>query len=600
MIFSRHVWVRLGIILIGLACIAAEKLPSAYDGAKDSFLDTGYQNMPFKLYGVAIKWDQACRQGDAAQCVRLAEAFETGLGDLRPEIRVSLGYYRLACDGGNGHACARASTIMLSGEANSMLSGEAKTVNVGLAQKTAETGCTALKNQEACAALANALMSGAEGPKSARAAGLLDAACAAGEDSGCRLKAKSLFYDTTDAASRARAIPLFEAACTAKRAWGCSGLADAYENGWGVPRDRVKAMDSARIGCEHSTGNRLYACRQHGTYLTYGTDKAAINKGEQYLNTACIAGDAAACTWLGKLGLRDKQGATTTMGEGLYYERRACDLEYGEGCQELALAYQIGNGINPDPAVAIALYDRGCSFGTSEACDEAAKMLAEDRNVRSSIPAINPALPVAQQLLLAQEAVKGSNPNGGVQTVVRLMYEENEYAEWLLGGWLYYGLDGVFDTSRKDDGFILIENAARVGHIDADIWVGMAYWYGDGVEEDREKGEHYMLIAAQQGSEEAEAIYTAMKNEPARVEMAERQRRMEEAMIDRRSNWEKAWDAWDAAVRNYASSGGGYSSPNTYSGNSVSSVVDELNWNNRFNYLSGATTACPSSNPYCR
>jgi hypothetical protein len=174
------------------------------------------------------------------------------------------------------------------------------------------------------------------------------------------------------------------------------------------------------------------------------------------------------------------------------------------------------------------------------------------------------------------------------------MQEDNEDASWLLGGWLKYGLAGFFDTSRQQDALVLFENAAKVGQVDAAIYMGMAYWYGDGVAEDRPKGEKYMLIAAERGNAMARAIYRAMKNEPARQAAAERQRQFEETARRMRDTWQSSWanyhPTWSATPM---------ATTPAYSGPSVSTILDNANWNQRINYLSGATTACPGYNPYC-
>lgn len=583
---SRLILMCLGFCLL----TGASKVPSAYDGYRDGFVDTGHQNMPFILYGVAIKWNEACRKGKVSECVTLAEAFEVGLGDLRPEMRVALGYWRIACTGGNGYACARAAEIILS--------GEALYKNPTLARQTAERGCTALKNQRACAAWAQALGEGPDAAQNAaKATALIDQACAAGDNDGCRLKAKALFYDRSDAAGHAAAIPLFEKACTAKKAWGCIGLTDAYEGGKGVTRDPAKARVHAQTGCEAAEGDRVRACRQHGTYLTQSTDKASLNKGESYLNTSCTAGDGQACLTIGKLGFYKRAGATTTDVEALYYLRRGCNLDVGEACAELASAFLSGGRLAKDDVVAFALYEKACRLNWKPGCTSAQNYLVRAPKIREYAYLIDPASTTQNQLIRAQEVVKTADKMPGVNTVIRLMQEGDEDASWLLGGWLYYGLEGVFDTLRKADGIILIENAARVGHVDAAIWLGMAYWYGDGVPEDRKKGEDYMWIAATRGSEKGEAIYRSMKAEPIRQENARRQKEMEEAAKNRQNNWASSWSS-------YAST---YSSSSTYSpsyktsssGQSVSSIIDNSNWNQRYNYLSGASSVCPTYNPYC-
>ncbi len=584
-----HIALAAALACLPQAAWATQKLPSTYDDHRDSAIYNGHQNMPFTNLGVGIKWEQACRQGHTDMCVKMADAFTDGLGDLQPDPRVALGFWKMACDQGDGPSCARAAAIALDGSANF--------TDAQVARDFADRGCNQLKDQDACAMLAQA--SAAQGDTGA-AATLAGRACDAGSDDGCRLKAQGLFYDGHDPA----ALPLFQAACDGGRAWGCAGLGDAYANGWGgVAKDDARARDYARRGCEQASGaGREDACRQHGIYLTYSNDKATINKGEQYLDADCRYGDAPACQWLGLMGLRDKPGATTTMAEGLYYERRACDLGNAAGCDELGFAYEIGNGTSVDDpaAIAVPLYDKACRLGLADSCAKSAKIVADDPTVHDRMPSIDPSLTVAQQLVAAQDNVNNNlDANGAVMSVYRLTQEDNEDAEWLLGGWMYYGLPGVFDEPRQQDGFTLFENAARVGHVDAAIFVGMAYWDGDGVEQDRQKGQNYMAIAAARGSREAADILRSMQAEPEREENQRRAEEMAAAAQNQKSAWDQAMDAWDAAIRDYAASSSSYNYSSTSTYSDVPDVTDKLNFNYAMDYYSGATTACLSSNPYC-
>jgi TPR repeat protein len=581
---------RLAMLVLATAALwsapaAAQKLPSSADGYRHGAMYNGKQNMPYVLYGVAIKWHQACVKGKAAECLRLADAYEQGLGELQADMRVTIAYLLKACELGSGPGCGRAAAVLRDGSASF--------VNAELAQQMAERGCNALKHQPSCAAMAVGLASKPGG--SEQAAALIEQSCAAGADDGCRLKANALFFERKDAASRAQAMPMFDKACVAKRAWGCEGLATAYREGWGVAKDLTKASEYTRVGCTQGVGERLRLCTLHGINLSRPSDRASLNQGEKFLDASCTAGDGMACNHIGRIGLSRVDGATTTENEGLYYLRRGCDLNFGPACGYLSVAYSSGIRVNRDDAVALALNEKGCRLGDGESCAAAKKLLASDPGLRSRIPAIDPSLPVAEQLRLAKARVETVDKMTGVAAVVRLMQESNEDAEWMLGGWLYYGLDGVFDQSRKKDGLILFENAARVGHVDAAIYMGMAYWYGDdGLAQDRPKGERYMAIAAQRGSRMAGAIYRSMKNEPIRQEYARRQAEMEEAARNRKVTWADAMRNWKPS----------WSSPSlgpAYSGSgSVASVIDNSNWNQRISYLSGTGSVCPASNSYCR
>lgn len=583
------------ILLAATPCLAASKLPSGADGYRQSAVYNGHQNMPYTIYGIAIKWDLACRKGETVMCIKVAEAYAGGMGDINPDPRVALGFYNLACTQGDGASCAKAAGIALDGSANF--------TDAEVAKGFAERGCNQLKNQDACAVLASvASRTGDAG----QAATLAASACTKGSDEGCRLKAEALFADK---ATAVQALPMFESACASKRAWGCGNLADAYYRGLaGLTKDVSKAKAYALTGCEQGAGaGRLLACRYHGMFLTFvGNDKAALNRGEDFLNTVCLAGDAPGCTYIGRIGQSQIDGATTTTNESSFYLRHGCDLGDGDGCSYLGTNYRVGIGnVQVNPAVAIALFDKGCRMRSREACDQARDMAAKFANARSEIPAIDPSLTAYEQLARAKKEVDSGDRITGVLTVIRLMQEDDENAAWMLGGWMYYGLDGVFENgARKSDGVILIENAARVGHVDADIWMGMAYWYGEGVEVDQTKAMKYMGIAADRGNAEAQAILRSMRAEPIRQENARRAAAAEAAAAARRqrSGWQIAMDAWDAALAS-GQFARNFSLPNystTTSGRSVSDTVNDLNFNYALNYYSRSTSVCASSNPYCR
>src|SRR4051812_46126537 len=189
----RWILAALTAALLLPASVGAEKLPSAYDGSRDGFLPNGKHNMPFKLYGVAIQWHLGCLKGKTAQCLRLAAAFENGAGDIRPDMRVAIAYFLKSCEFGSGSACARAASILRDGSAGF--------TNEALARNQGDRGCTVLKDQSACPALAGALA-----PGDGRTAALADNACASGADEGCRIKAATLFYERKDAVSRAASL----------------------------------------------------------------------------------------------------------------------------------------------------------------------------------------------------------------------------------------------------------------------------------------------------------------------------------------------------------------------------------------------------------
>jgi len=466
-----------------------------------------------------------------------------------------------------------------------------------MSQQQVERGCNQLKYQPACASLA--VSQAAAAPSgSDQSDTLLAKACAGGDDTGCRNRANSLFYGRKDAASRAEAIKLYEPACQSRKSWGCMGMADAYRNGWGVAADKGRASEFERIGCVDTSGDKLRLCTYHGERLTDSSSKADLNRGEQYLSASCSANDGQACFFISRLFLLGKQGATTTFQESMYYARRGCELGEGRACLLLGLIYTGEYGqVDVEPPVAFALFERGCSLGEQASCGRVGKMTAANPGLKSSRPAINPAAPAVKQLEQARTMVEGgSGRQEGLATAIRLMREGNEDADWLLGGWLYNGLPGVFGLERRKDGLILFENAARVGHVEAAIFMGMAYWYGGEVPVDQNKGMNYMAIAASRGDRKADAILRSMKNEPIRQENARRQAQYAE--------WErKSREFWNSPAsmfsRSWTAPTTSYNPTPSYGGPSVSQIYDTHNFNNAISYYSGGTSSCSSSNPYC-
>ena len=563
---------------------AKDKPPTGYDNSRESFVYDGRQNYPYVIRGVMIDWELACLKGKSDACLKLAKAFETGFGIIRADQRAAVGYFIEACKKGAGEGCVRAAEMLREGTPGYKLPA--------LAQQQAERGCTALKYQPACASLAVSQASAAP-TGSAQSDALLAKACAGGDDTGCRNRANALFYVSKDAASRAEALKLYEPACRNRKSWGCMGMADAYRNGWGVSADPARAAEFERIGCVDTSGDKLRLCTYHGERLTKSSRKADLNRGEQFLSAACAANDGQACFFASRLFLLGLSGTTTTFQESMYFGRRGCELGEGRACLLLGLIYTGEYGqVQAEAPVALALFERGCKLGEQAACARATRMAGTARL------SIDPAAPVVTQLQRARALVEagGAGRTDGLIAVMRLVREGNEDAEWLMGGWMYFGLPGLFGTERKADGLILFENAARVGHIDAAIFMGMAYWYGREVPLDRVKGQGYMAIAAARGDDKAIAIHRSMLQEPIRQANARRQEQYALWEAQSKAFWSSPASMFS---RSWTAPSAGYNPTPTYGGPSVSQIYDTHNFNNAISYYSGGTSVCSASNRYC-
>jgi len=582
-----------GLVLAACALMGASKVPSYSDGYRDSFLDDGKQNYPVKLYGIAIDWEKDCRAGKTAQCTKLADALDEGLGDLQVDPRGANGYRLIACDKGLAAACAKAAQFMEAGM-------EYSPPQLPRALATAEKGCN-LGDTTSCATAAIHYYRGdVTAQDRARALGLWDTGCAGGNEEACRLKAGALFYDSGDAASRAQAVQLYRAGCDRKQGWGCSNYADALATGTGVAQNDAQAFEAGRKGCLESKGDTILACAVYARFLAKSGDPDDVDRASRLLTKACLAKVGQACDDAGRLGQKNPSGSKIAGWEIALSFRDGCDLDYSLACGDLGMLYANGSDqIKVDYARAIALLDKGCRLGDiyNFSCDvlRNSKDLADQ--YRPLKPAIDPSAPAAVQLGMADEFAKNGRGDEALEAVARLMEEADADAQWVLGGWLYYGYPGVIDYTNTSDGFILIKNAADQGHFEAMKWVGMAYWEGDGVDVDQKKAMDYMAYPAERGDEEALAIYRSMAAEPIRQENARRAAEYAAAAEARKNDF---WANFSAAASSWASSASSYSSSSSssYNWQSTASIMDNSNFNQFVNSVQYGSV-CPSYNKYC-
>lgn len=585
----------LALMLAALLLTGASKTPSARDGYADSFLSDGKQNYPVKLYGVARDWNKACRSGKADLCLRLADAFVIGEGDLDADLRAAIGFYLMACDKGAALGCSTASAMAREGQAYTPIPT--------LSYETAAKGC-ALNDGDSCSAVALHLYRGdGVAQDKPRALTLWETACAARAATGCQLKAGALFYESGNAADQATAVALYQQGCAAKQGWGCSGLADAYARGQGTAQDMGQAASAARRGCIEASGDKVLACAIHARFLVQSGNPADVGLGTKLLTQSCLARVAAACNDAGLVAKRRPAGSAFASWEVALSFRDGCDQADGAACGHLGQLYAEGfDKIRVDLSRAVALYDKGCRLGDAASCQRVQALGSRADQARASKPAIDPAATADAQLAEASNFVKAGRGRDALLAVGRLMEEAVADAEWMMGGWYYYGEPGVVDAPNTRDGFILLDNAARQGHVEALKWVGMAYWEGTGVDVDQNKGLGYMQAAAQLGDRAAVAIARSMEYEPVRQANARRAAEMAAAAERQRTSWSSAFS--NALANWSASSSSSYSSANNAasaaSWQRYQSRVDSTNFNNYVSYVSGGTSACISSNPYCR
>jgi len=374
-------------------------------------------------------------------------------------------------------------------------------------------------------------------------------------------------------------------------------------------------------GCEQD--NRSWACQGIGLMIeedAYGDfdaedkawgaplvrtdDQEAVRKGEGFLNTGCDAGIAEACYQAGRHGIFDDNPlGKITQGEAGYYLRQGCDRDHAEACYLLGESYRKGRMRKTREGIGWALVDKACALGHETSClilgIDGAKALSEV--TRSTW--IDPWLPSEQQIALAMRAADNGEPRKAAHTIGLLMEEQHPEAEWVLGNWFLTGKPGVVDTPNEDNAVILIDNAARVGHIEAAMWMGLAHWAGDRVEHNRDLAWNYMSIAAREGDTMALQYRQAMINEVRMEREAERRRIAAEEARARQNDFWYRFSAKVAAMSAASASSGPSSAYSdrlaAQSWQRHQSAMDNLHFQQRYDYLTGVTTACNSSNPYC-
>lgn len=286
---------------------------------------------------------------------------------------------RSACDAGDAAACARADVL-------APLADESPE---GRALRLCDAG-TAASCYEA----------GVANTDPARAFGLFDKACSAGNGDGCAAAGEMQRDGKGRVADPAAAAKLFEKGCTIGSGKACEALALQVEGGQGVPQDAARALGLHRDACAKrdpaacfALGNRLERANPAGP--------ASPAAAEAY-RSGCSLGHAAACFRAGQLaesgtpantaeafewyvsgwngGDKDATLAasrlrlTTNVAfakDPAEWDRKlfeaACALDDQAACVELGWRLRTGNAA--DQARAAKLGEDGCLRGIASGCN---------------------------------------------------------------------------------------------------------------------------------------------------------------------------------------------------------------------------------------
>jgi TPR repeat protein len=227
--------------------------------------------------------------------------------------------------------------------------------------------CTA-GNMASCTKFAQLSLFGARGAETdvRGAAKLLAKACTEGHEAHACAVLGSVLSDPqfTDAPDFPIALKLFQAACDAGDDSGCMNLAQAHLFARGTPRDPATAAKFYAKAC--GAGNKD-GCSAVGVLLQGGNGIAKdLVKSLEFLKMACIGDSAEGCENLGymvEVGL----GTATNPKLAADIYKKACELSDNH-CGGLATAKQLGMGTAKDDAESVALYRKACATEDVSAC----------------------------------------------------------------------------------------------------------------------------------------------------------------------------------------------------------------------------------------
>lgn len=340
-------------------------------------------------------------------------------------------------------------------------------------------------------------------------------------DAGHEDAAFSIAYQYASAlGDYAAAIPYYEKAAQNGSAAAMNNLALLYRDGKGVDRDLVKAEElfilashNGNTRAMHNLANAYYngtftggtpdyeqAVKWYEVAAEKGLTDAMVSLGRMYMNgtgveaspgkaeallvDADLLGEIDAAFYLGygyANGLFSAEGAKDYEKAAVYYEKA---METGErnAANNLALLYLNGNGVEPDAAKALALFEQSAAGGSVTAMENLGRNYKNGKLSGGTPDYVK----AAQWFLKAAE----KNSLFGAEQAADL-YLNERLAD-----------DGTV-LMEKDyvQGLAAVKHADRLGTSDPFClsWLGYFYEGHQGLcEQDFAKAEAYYLRAAEQ------------------------------------------------------------------------------------------------------
>jgi TPR repeat protein len=138
------------------------------------------------------------------------------------------------------------------------------------------------------------------------------------------------------------------------------------------PPSSTAGTSSNETAC--AAGNPA-ACNNLGSDLAEGRNGVAkdLVKAKAFYQKSCDLKDAIGCFNLGN-AYRNGEGVAVDTKQAATYYTQSCDQNEPRGCTELAIMYYEGKDLPKDEAKAITLFEKSCKLGSDVGCKNLATL----------------------------------------------------------------------------------------------------------------------------------------------------------------------------------------------------------------------------------
>lgn len=313
-------------------------------------------------------YEEQCRSGSMASCIRVAAMYETGKGAERDTYKASY-IYKNACDNRHSDGCVHLALLYENG------TGVPRDQDI--ARSLFQRACD-LGSEAGCTSAAVIYTNSGDYIHSSR---LFRRACKTGYISACSNLGKLYKYGQAfddngqpEPKNIDEAHRLFSLACNGGISRGCINLGRLYETGFDdkVKQDLSRSLDLYGRACKL---NSNFGCTSLGYMYDIGLGVAPDkSRARELYESSCIAGDPRACNNLGDI-YEHGEGVPKDGTRAFVLYKRACDERYSVGCRSLAKMYLFENGpIRPDLTQALRHFTTACQQGDQESCKQQSEL----------------------------------------------------------------------------------------------------------------------------------------------------------------------------------------------------------------------------------